>query len=110
MAEQSQRTDTASPEDLAQQVIREIVDGVLGLGDVHPTTNLFQCGARSLHIAVVRANILDRYGVDIPLADMYSEPSVERLAGLLLEALASASEESGTLAAPTAHRGMSDDD
>lgn len=87
MEQQSRPQDDDSPQDLARRAVHRIVSKVLSVPDLDVRSSLFQRGARSLHLAVVRADIIGEFGVDISLGSMYTEPTIAHIADLLQEAL-----------------------
>jgi amino acid adenylation domain-containing protein len=68
------------PATATEAILIEIWAGLLGVERLGPDDDVFRLGAHSLHIVQVAARVLDRFGVEMPVARLFEERSVRRLA------------------------------
>lgn len=68
----------------AERALAEGVLGpVLGLSRIGRDDNVFALGGTSLHLIRILALVRSRHGVDIPMAEIFTEPTLRSLAALL---------------------------
>jgi amino acid adenylation domain-containing protein len=63
-----------------EQIIAEVLQDVLQVGKVGLYDNFFDLGAHSLLIVRIRAALQERLGKEIPIVEMYKNPSINSLA------------------------------
>lgn len=76
-----------APATPAERDIADIWQKALGCGPISRTDNIFGLGGDSLLCAGILLQIHRRFGVRVPIAKFFAEPTVERLARLLEAAL-----------------------
>ncbi|MGC5052460.1 acyl carrier protein [Micromonospora sp. DT48] len=72
------------------QVAAEIVSPVLGVPSVAPDEDFFDHDATSLHLVRMAADAYQRYGVELPLPELFDEPTARGLCRLIREELGAA--------------------
>jgi amino acid adenylation domain-containing protein len=87
----------AAPRTPIEKTLAEIWSEVLGVGKVGVHDSFFELGGHSLLALPVIARVRKSFGIDLPLAHLFEEPTVERLAvtvaELLMERIEELSEE-----------------
>ena len=73
----------APPETIAEQKILQIWRDVLSIQGIGVTDNFFHLGGHSIAAAKVVARVADTFNVNIPLADLFIEPTIRHLASLV---------------------------
>jgi amino acid adenylation domain-containing protein len=73
-------TAPARPGDATEAALSEIWGVVLDTGPVGVQQNFFELGGNSLLLARVRSRIRDRFGLDVPLVELFRQPTVAALA------------------------------
>ena len=68
---------------MLERVLAEIAAGVFGVDDVAPDTNLFDLGAHSLQLMTFADAVRSRLGVELKVADVFTNPSIAGLAAVL---------------------------
>lgn len=68
------------PRDELEEVLATIIADLLGLDAVGTDENFFTLGGHSLLAAQVIARIRDRFGVELPLRDLFDRPTVAEMA------------------------------
>src|SRR4029453_15858671 len=89
------------PRDPLEFAIASIWRDLLGLANVGVRDNFFDLGGHSLLAVRMMALVEKACGSSVPLASLFSEPTIERLA----EALRSAARPSGSMAVPLTRGG-----
>jgi len=83
------RVDTkALPETELERTIAGIVEDVLAIDRAGANTNFFDLGATSLRIVRIQRRLRSALSVDIPIVEMFRNPSVRALASFLGESKA----------------------
>ena len=75
----------------AQELADQIVAPALGLPSIGADEDFFDHDATSLHLVQIAATVFQQYQVEIPLPDLFDEPTAAALARLLHVELAAAS-------------------
>ncbi|MBW4493514.1 MAG: amino acid adenylation domain-containing protein [Oscillatoria princeps RMCB-10] len=73
----------AAPKDMLERQLTEIWEKVLGVSPISVTDNFFDLGGHSLLAVKLFAQILESLGKALPLATLFSAPTVEQLANIL---------------------------
>ena len=76
-----------APDTGMQQRLIEVVESVLGIAGIGVDDSFFAVGGDSLMAVRVMSRIRGLYGVDLPTAEFFAEPTVGRLETLLTSAL-----------------------
>lgn len=79
----AQSADYAPPENETQQRLADIWSDVLMLDRVGIDDDFFKSGGHSLRAAVLVSRIYKAFGVDVGLRDIFSHPTVRKLAELI---------------------------
>jgi amino acid adenylation domain-containing protein len=66
-----------------ERALARLVAELLEVSTVGRRIDLFDLGCHSLLMARLALNIRERFGVDVPLPEMFLEPTVERIAALI---------------------------
>ncbi|MNT19004.1 Linear gramicidin synthase subunit D [compost metagenome] len=91
--------ENVAPRTPIEETLVEIWSDVLKVESVGITDHFFDLGGHSLLITQVASRINAEFGVSIPLRELFSRPTVEALAELILETLASEDDEIALLLA-----------
>jgi amino acid adenylation domain-containing protein len=68
-----------------EEILRDIVSGLLGVPDIGVQDDFFALGGSSLRAAQAVARARQAFGVDLPLRAIFQAPTVERLAAAVEE-------------------------
>ncbi|MFD8462298.1 acyl carrier protein [Streptomyces antimycoticus] len=69
-----------APEQRTQDVLAEIWCDILEVPRVGPQDNFFDLGGHSVLLHMVRGQVAERLGADVPLVDLFSYPTIGSLA------------------------------
>jgi amino acid adenylation domain-containing protein len=76
-------TSSVAPRTPVERAVAEVVADVLGLPSVGAHDDFFAIGGHSLHAIRVVTRLRDKYQVDLPIGQLFSNPTVARLAARL---------------------------
>ncbi|MBD0020378.1 MULTISPECIES: non-ribosomal peptide synthetase [Gordonia] len=68
---------------MLERVLAEIAAGVFGVDEVDPDTNLFDLGAHSLQLMTFADAVRSRLGVELKVADVFTNPTIAGMAAVL---------------------------
>ncbi|GAB06498.1 non-ribosomal peptide synthetase [Gordonia amarae] len=68
---------------MLERVLAEIAAGVFGVDEVDPDTNLFDLGAHSLQLMTFADAVRGRLGVELKVADVFTNPTIAGMAAVL---------------------------
>ncbi|HKT06019.1 MAG TPA: phosphopantetheine-binding protein [Rugosimonospora sp.] len=74
---------TAAPAPTVEYVAAEIVAPVLGVPGVGRDADFFELEATSLHMVQIVAKVQSLFGIELPLPDLFDEPTVAGLVWLI---------------------------
>jgi acyl carrier protein len=73
----------AAPAPTVDYVAAEIVAPVLGVTSVGPHDDFFDLDATSLHMVQIVGRVQNVFGIELPLPDLFDEPTVSGLVWLI---------------------------
>ena len=77
------RRDVLAPRDDVERAVAAIWQDVLGIGEISVDEDFFALGGHSLQAARIVTRLRERFQQDVPMRDMFVEPTVAALAKLL---------------------------
>lgn len=77
------RTGVVGPRDDIERAVAEIWQDVLGLAQIGVDDDFFALGGHSLQAARIVTRLRDRFEREVPMRDMFGEPTIAALARLL---------------------------
>lgn len=75
-------SSTSTDEEI-EAAVTAIVERAIGLSSPGPVENFFQLGARSVHLAVVAAEVAQSFSVPLSLRDLYASPTIATITSLI---------------------------
>lgn len=79
-SESAIRSEQLAEDPPLEKEIAQVVMYMLGVSSIDVDKSLFEAGADSLTVARLSAYLSDRYQIDVPLHEMFKEPTVQGLA------------------------------
>ena len=86
LEDEARGADFVAPRDEAEQGLAAIWRELLGVPRVGAHDNFFELGGHSLLITRVRSRVQAAFGVDLPLADLFAEPTLAEMAAAIRRA------------------------
>jgi acyl carrier protein len=75
------------PVPTVELVTLEIVQPVLGAASIGPNDDFFDFDATSLHMVQIVARVQEMFGIELPLPELFDEPTVAGLVWLIEQQL-----------------------
>ncbi|HEX2924724.1 MAG TPA: amino acid adenylation domain-containing protein [Ruminiclostridium sp.] len=75
--------ESAGDHDEIEERLINIWKEVVGTEEINPDISLFELGANSLNAAKIQSRIYKEFGIDIPMTQIFSTPTVRELAAYL---------------------------
>jgi amino acid adenylation domain-containing protein len=76
-----------APRTPVEETVAQIWSEMLGFEHIGVRDNFFELGGHSLQVTQIAFRIYEAFGVDIPLRDLFDEPTIEGLATVIMQSL-----------------------